>query len=432
MTKNNELQLQSESPEVRMALFDFAFDHAPIGIALVDIRGRIIRGNAAFAELVGRPLVEVTGMAFADFTHPDDLEADLALFQDVLAGTRDGYSIEKRYIRPDGAVVHVLIHIAAMRDEAGEVIRLISQIQNITDHKEYERRLAERAAQLELAMEAVRGGFWYMDVGSRQFETSDRLAQFIAGPAAARMDLENYLKRVNVDDGATADLTPLLAGEVDQAVAEYRLETIVGERWMRCDRRLLRDAEGKPLRIVGMAIDFTDEHNRFTDLEHTSRRDALTGLLNRRGLSASFSKLIAPKGYSVLAVDLDGFKPVNDIHGHAAGDSVLVETARRLLSCVRGADLVCRTGGDEFLLVVAGTEDTGKAVAERVVAKMRAPVGIVQGSVDVRASVGGVWAKATTDLDQLLGAADKLLYEAKAKGKDRCCFQTMRERTARA
>ena len=232
MTKNNELQLQSESPEVRMALFDFAFDHAPIGIALVDIRGRIIRGNAAFAELVGRPLLEATGMAFADFTHPDDLEADLALFQDVLAGTRDGYSIEKRYIRPDGAVVHVLIHIAAMRDEAGEVIRLISQIQNITDHKEYERRLAERAAQLELAMEAVRGGFWYMDVGSRQFETSDRLAQFIAGPAAARMDLENYLKRVNVDDSATADLTPLLAGEVDQAVAEYRLETIVGERWM--------------------------------------------------------------------------------------------------------------------------------------------------------------------------------------------------------
>ncbi len=405
-----------------MALFDFAFDHAPIGVALVDIRACIIRGNAAFAALVGRPLDEVTGMSFAQFTHSEDLEADLILFQDVLDGRRDGYSVEKRYVRPDGELVHVLIHIAAMRDEAGDVVRLISQIQNITHHKEYERQLAERAAQLELALEAVRGGFWYMDVGTRKFETSERLAQFIAGPTAARLDLENYLKRVNVDDGASADLTPLLAGDVDQAVAEYRLETVAGERWMRCDRRLLRDGNGAPFRIVGMAIDFTEEHNRFVDLERTSQRDALTGLLNRRGLIASFSKLTAAHGYSVLAVDLDGFKQINDIHGHAAGDAVLVETARRLLSCVRGADLVCRTGGDEFVLVVEGTDDAGKAVAERVVAKMRAPVLLNQSCVEVRASVGGLWRNAGANLEQLVSGADKLLYEAKARGKDGFVF----------
>ncbi|CAK7260880.1 Diguanylate cyclase with PAS/PAC sensor (plasmid) [Shinella sp. WSC3-e] len=405
-----------------MALFDFAFDHAPIGIALVDTSACIIRGNAAFAALVGRPLDEVTGMSFAQFTHSEDLEADLILFQDVLDGRRDGYSVEKRYVRPDGELVHVLIHIAAMRDEAGDVIRLISQIQNITHHKEYERQLAERAAQLELALEAVRGGFWYMDVGTRKFETSERLAQFIAGPTAARLDLENYLKRINVDDGASADLTPLLAGDVDQAVAEYRLETVAGERWMRCDRRLLRDGNGAPFRIVGMAIDFTEEHNRFVDLERTSQRDALTGLLNRRGLTASFSKLTAAHGYSVLVVDLDGFKQINDLHGHSAGDAVLVETARRLLSCVRGADLVCRTGGDEFVLVVEGTDDAGKAVAERVVAKMRAPVRLNQSCVEVRASVGGLWRNAGANLEQLVSGADKLLYEAKARGKDGFVF----------
>ncbi|WP_411036001.1 GGDEF domain-containing protein [Shinella sp. BYT-45] len=138
-----------------------------------------------------------------------------------------------------------------------------------------------------------------------------------------------------------------------------------------------------------MAIDFTDEHNRFADLERASQRDALTGLLNRRGLRASFSKLTAAEGYSVLAVDLDGFKQINDSHGHAAGDEVLLETARRLLSCVREADLVCRTGGDKFVLVIAGTEWAGKAVADRVVATMRAPVVLDQGCVEVRASAGG-------------------------------------------
>lgn len=145
----------SDSAEVRLALFDFAFDHAPIGIAIVDVEGRILRGNDAFSKLVGIPLQTLPGTPFADFTHPDDLQADLLLFREVLAGMRDGYTIEKRYVRPDGVVVDVLIHVAAMRDASGKVIRFLSQIEDVTIHKEHERQLAEKAAQLELAIEGV-------------------------------------------------------------------------------------------------------------------------------------------------------------------------------------------------------------------------------------------------------------------------------------
>lgn len=70
----------ADNPETRLALFDFAFEKAPIGIALVDVEGRIIRGNAAFAKLVGLPIEKVLGTHFRDFTHPDDIEADLILF----------------------------------------------------------------------------------------------------------------------------------------------------------------------------------------------------------------------------------------------------------------------------------------------------------------------------------------------------------------
>ncbi len=104
------------------------------------------------------------GTHFKDFTHPDDIEADLILFQQVLEGRRDGYTIEKRYLQPFGEIVHVSIHVAAMRDRDGKVVRFMSQIEDITRHKEHERQLAERAAQLELALEAVRGGFWQMDI----------------------------------------------------------------------------------------------------------------------------------------------------------------------------------------------------------------------------------------------------------------------------
>lgn len=406
----------------RLELFDFAFDHAPIGIALVDLQGRILRGNAAFAKLVGLPIEQVIGMHFRDFTHPDDLEADLILFEQVLQGRRDGYTIEKRYIQPFGTIVEVLIHVAAMRDGEGRVARFISQIEDITRHKEHERQLAERAAQLELALEAVRGGFWQMDILTGIFETSDRLAQFIGGQTAARLDLEHYVSRVNINDGAQADLTPLISGELDQNVAEYRLDTIHGERWMRCDRRLLRDGDGRPVKIVGMAIDFTEERRRIEQLEETVRTDVLTGLLNRRGLADEFSTLSSADGFVVLALDLDGFKQVNDLHGHAVGDLVLCETARRIEAAVRKQDLVARTGGDEFVVVVAGNRATGMAAAERILEKMRDPVSITGGSAHVRASIGGVWTASKRDIQALINEADMLLYDAKASGKDAMQF----------
>lgn len=414
----------ADDPETRLALFDFAFDNAPIGIALVDLEGRIIRGNVAFAKLLSLPLEKVLGTHFRDFTHPEDIEADLILFQQVLQGRRDGYTIEKRYLRPFGEIVHVLIHVAAMRDAEGKVVRFISQIEDITRHKEHERQLAERAAQLELALEAVRGGFWQMDILTGRFETSDRLAQFIGGPMAARLDLERYVNRVNVNDGAHADLTPLIAGKLDHNVAEYRLDTVHGERWMRCDRRLLRDSDGRPVKIVGMAIDFTEERRRIEILEETARTDALTGLLNRRGLSIEFKALQSADGFAVLALDLDGFKEVNDAHGHAAGDIVLQTTAARLTSAVRDQDLVARTGGDEFVVVIAGDRSAGEAAAGRILERMREPIAIAGGSADVRTSIGGVWTNANRDVTELLEEADALLYDAKAAGKDAVRFQS--------
>ncbi|WP_312224195.1 diguanylate cyclase [Rhizobium rhizoryzae] len=403
----------ADDPETRLALFDFAFDNAPIGIALVDLEGRIIRCNAAFAKLLSLPLEKVLGTHFRDFTHPEDIEADLILFQQVLQGRRDGYTIEKRYLRPFGEVVHVVIHVAAMRNSEGQVIRFISQVEDITRHKEHERQLAERAAQLELALEAVRGGFWQMDILTGKFETSDRLAQFIGGPMAARLDLERYVDRVNVNDGAHADLTPLIAGKLDHNVAEYRLDTVHGERWMRCDRRLLRDSDGRPVKIVGMAIDFTEERRRIEILEETARTDALTGLLNRRGLSIEFAALQSA----------DGFKEVNDAHGHAAGDIVLQTTAARLTSAVRDQDLVARTGGDEFVVVIAGDRSAGEAAASRILERMREPIATAAGIADIRTSIGGIWTDAKRDLAELLEEADVLLYAAKAAGKDAVRFQ---------
>jgi diguanylate cyclase (GGDEF)-like protein len=193
---------------------------------------------------------------------------------------------------------------------------------------------------------------------------------------------------------------------------------------MRCDRRLLRDGDGRPIKIVGMAIDFTEERRRIAILEETARTDALTGLLNRRGLSIEFTRLQSADGFAVLAIDLDGFKAVNDAHGHAMGDFVLQTTAARLTSAVRDRDLVARTGGDEFVVVVAGDRTAGEAAAERILERMRGPRAIDDGTADVRVSIGGIWTGEKLDVTELLKEADALLYDAKAAGKDAVRFRS--------
>jgi diguanylate cyclase (GGDEF)-like protein/PAS domain S-box-containing protein len=409
---------QPVESEDRGALFDYAFEAAPIGIALVDTQGRIIKGNASFSRMVGLTKEELHLKPFRDFTYPEDLDLDLELFGEVLEGKRDGYLIEKRYLKPDGAIVHASLTVTAMRNANGRVVRFISQIQDITEQKRVERQLAERAAQLELAMEAIRGGFWHMDVENLRFETSERLAEFIGGPQAARLDLETYLSIIKPDDRDGASLADLIDGRVEQSVAEYRLATQHGERWMRCDRRLLRDDKGEPLRIVGVAIDFTAEHRRLEQMETSADTDALTGLLNRRGLTRRFTHTAFETGCGLLAIDLDGFKAVNDRFGHSAGDAVLVEMARRLRQSVREVDAVCRMGGDEFIVLIDGPETVVPDVAARIVAASAEPIALSPDIVTVRASVGGAWsAQRPEHLHHLMEAADGQLYEAKAAGK---------------
>lgn len=149
-------------------------------------------------------------------------------------------------------------------------------------------------------------------------------------------------------------------------------------------------------------------------------RDPLTGLLNRSGLDELAARVEAgPDIRAVIYIDLDGFKEVNDAHGHAAGDEVLVDTAQRLARQVRPTDLVARLGGDEFVVLATSVLDELAAVslAQRLVAALSLDTVVASGAVaSVAASAGvAVW---STDVpfDEAVAAADALMYEAKRIG----------------
>jgi diguanylate cyclase (GGDEF)-like protein/PAS domain S-box-containing protein len=162
-------------------------------------------------------------------------------------------------------------------------------------------------------------------------------------------------------------------------------------------------------------------------LEHRARTDELTELLNRKEVLSRIETLGAQSrrtGHelAVLFCDLDRFKEINDLHGHAAGDEVLRVTAERLRSVLRTSDdLAARIGGDELLVVLHGVQDMDNAVAiaEKLRAAAAQPIGTPAGPVTATLSVGVTMARPDESTDALVARADSAMYRAKQSGRNR-------------
>lgn len=165
---------------------------------------------------------------------------------------------------------------------------------------------------------------------------------------------------------------------------------------------------------------------------HLAHHDILTGLPNRRLLEDRMAVSLArakryKEQFGILGLDLDGFKEVNDTHGHEAGDELLQLVAGRLLAVVRAEDTVARLGGDEFVVAfthVAGV-DYAKLVADRIIHQVSMPCVIKGHEVGISTSIGiAVYPANGATQDDLLSEADKALYEAKRAGKNRYALAT--------
>ncbi|MFA7430376.1 MAG: GGDEF domain-containing protein [Rhodospirillaceae bacterium] len=192
--------------------------------------------------------------------------------------------------------------------------------------------------------------------------------------------------------------------------------------------------------LRALVHDLLHREAALVEMEDRIQTDPLTGLLNRSGLLKGLDLLIPPSHGSrragdrvaCLFIDLDGFKAINDTYGHAAGDTVLQAVARRLERCLRGRDMIGRMGGDEFVMLLRVSQQTGldeaTVVAERAIAAVGMPLSVGTGTVTIGCSIGiALSPDDATTADTLLRMADEALYVAKHRGRNRACLHPARE-----
>ncbi|CAG1022988.1 putative signaling protein [Patescibacteria group bacterium] len=201
-------------------------------------------------------------------------------------------------------------------------------------------------------------------------------------------------------------------------------DTDDNQLWVHCLLSKIIDASGMT-RFEGVIFDISKRVASEKAMQYEANHDALTGLLRRNAAEIQLRKHLASERKAstiVLLLDLDGFKKANDTYGHDAGDMVLVETARRLESCVRHNDIVCRLGGDEFLVILFNCSPVtmGFSIAEQIINAIRKPVIIGDKiSVSIGISIGlSVFPIHGSNVEVLLKSADEAMYEVKRQGKN--------------
>jgi diguanylate cyclase (GGDEF)-like protein len=235
--------------------------------------------------------------------------------------------------------------------------------------------------------------------------------------------------------GGSAELGSKLLAQEPFANLEMELETPRGPRWISIAGDPIIDTAGRFEGFRGVGSDITEIRQTQERLTHLASMDVLSGLPNRGRVRQLLGEALreATAGNSACAIlfmDLDGFKPVNDIAGHEAGDHLLIQVAGRLRATVRDGDLVGRLGGDEFAVLVADSLEEATALAERIVADLRTvrPTADVDGGVaagvvfDISGSIGVTQLDPADDISTTIRRADLALRAAKTAGKS--CVRT--------
>jgi diguanylate cyclase (GGDEF)-like protein/PAS domain S-box-containing protein len=385
-------------------------DELPDIVFVVDTVGTLVNVNEAASALLGWSRQEWQGRNVLDLIHPDDLGL-VESSMEALMGKRFGTPIEIRVRTATGEWKWLEIVGATLHEGPG----ILCVARDITRRRVYEvghgelsqfQQVIQHAASITLLLDrtgrvrSVSGAFTRLLGHDPTRVVGSPLAGFAAGND--RVNLESAVFE-SLHTGANTHCEALMTTRRG-GTRPIRFEIV----------NLIDDPVVQGLVVTGHEI--SDLFSARSELHRLAMHDGLTGLANRSALLERLDAVVTWRTPAcVVFIDLDRFKPVNDLYGHHIGDDLLVAVAERITRSVRPSDVVARVGGDEFVVLAHGVTDG--ASAERLSRRIEADLGqaylLDVGTVRVTASIGFALTDATSTVTGLLADADTAMYDAK-------------------
>jgi diguanylate cyclase (GGDEF)-like protein/PAS domain S-box-containing protein len=398
-------------------------DNVPAAMAYVNRHERYLFANAAFMATFETSFEDLIGQRAVDMLSADVYATTKPHIDAVLRGERRRF---QRVVTRKGSRRHELVEYIPEVDGSGEVTGFFALIQDITDVHDAQARVEASEQRLRRITESIPALVCYLDL-ERRYRFNSRYYEEWLGRPLSEITGRTVLEVLGPETYAVD--APYLERAFAGERVEFELEH-TDARGTRCVRGSYVpdfDAGGEVVGIYGATTDVTSQKQFEKELERMAQHDALTGLPNRNQFNQRIGAALqrmrrSGLGVGLLFLDIDGFKGINDSRGHAGGDEVLREFARRLAGSVRETDTVARLAGDEFVVILEGVHKRDEClfIARKIVAALQAPFQVNGGDLVVTASIGiAMTMEPTATPDSLLQRADGALYAAKAQGRNR-------------
>ncbi|MCY3024088.1 MAG: PAS domain-containing protein [Planctomycetota bacterium] len=436
VTERNQAQAALREREY---LLRQVLDANPNLIFVRDSEGRLLLANKAFAAFYESTVDEVTGrkheeLHTAKAPRPEEVQQWLATDREIFATGQPKFHVNQA-TRPDGSVHwHRTRKLPLTLSNGVKAVLVICE--DITDSRQTEADLHKERDLLQALMNNIPDNIYFKDCQSRFIRINSYQAYHMGlsdpSEAVGRTDFDFYPAERAQE--FYADERAVVGGKRIISKVERQFVAGAPESWTLTSKVPFYGRDGQVLGIVGVSKDITELKKMERQLgaaneqlQKMAREDSLTGLLNRRMILDQADAEWARwqrygKAFSILVIDADDFKNINDTYGHLVGDQALKLLAQTLARSVREVDTVGRYGGEEFVVLLPETTlDGARAAGEKVLQNVRRATLEVEGEpLQVTVSVGAAMSTlGDKDIDTLLHRADAALYTAKRQGKNR-------------